>query len=66
MIIPRGSKHNQFEDQIPDPLKLEPRWMGTRFEPRPDKPEKLNKPPYRVRSGRPVIKAAKTNPENWA
>jgi primase-polymerase (primpol)-like protein len=38
--------------------------MGTRFSPRPD--GKLNKPPYRVRSALPIIKADKTDPENRA
>src|SRR5215208_2542628 len=38
--------------------------MGTRFERRKD--GKIDKPPYRVVSGLPVIKADKTNPENWA
>jgi len=38
--------------------------MGTRFERRKD--GKTDKRPYRVVSGLPVIKADKTNPENWA
>src|SRR5215208_1892724 len=38
--------------------------MGTRFERRKD--GKTDKPPYRVASGLPAIKADKTNPENWA
>jgi hypothetical protein len=38
--------------------------MGTRFQDRAD--GKLDKPPYRVRAGRPVIQAGKDNPENQA
>jgi len=38
--------------------------MGTRFEKRED--GRVDKPPYRVVPGRPIIKADKTNPENWA
>jgi hypothetical protein len=38
--------------------------MGTRFERRKD--GKTDKPPYRVASGLPAIKADKTNRENWA
>jgi len=38
--------------------------MGTRFERRKD--GKIDKPPYRVVPGKPIIKADKTNPENWA
>src|SRR5215217_405908 len=50
--------------EIPEALKSIPRWMGTRFVVRKD--GKKDKPPYRVVSGLPVIKADKTNPENWA
>jgi primase-polymerase (primpol)-like protein len=38
--------------------------MGTKLRRRPA--GKTDKPPYRVRAGLPVIKADKTNPENWA
>jgi len=37
--------------------------MGTRFERRKD--GKTDKAPYRVVTGLPVVKADKTNPENW-
>jgi hypothetical protein len=39
--------------------------MGTRFGERPGQPGKLDKPPYRIRPGKPPIKADKTNPDNW-
>jgi hypothetical protein len=54
---------NSYAD-IPQKLKSIPRWMGTRFEPRQD--GKLDKPPYRVRVGESVVKADKTDPNNWA
>jgi len=38
--------------------------MGTRFERRKD--GRVDKPPHRVRAGQRVIKADKTDPENWA
>jgi hypothetical protein len=50
-------------ESLPEALRAIPRWMGTRFERRKD--GKTDKPPYRVVSGLPVIKADKTNPENW-
>jgi len=50
--------------EIPEALTRIDRWMGTRFVVRKD--GKKDKPPYRVVSGLPVIKADKTNPENWA
>jgi DNA-binding MarR family transcriptional regulator len=50
--------------EIPEALRSMRRWMGTRFERRKD--GKTDKPPYRVVSGLPVIKADKTNPDNWA
>jgi putative DNA primase/helicase len=49
--------------EIPEALRSMRRWMGTHFERRKD--GKTDKPPYRVVSGLPVIKADKTNPENW-
>jgi putative DNA primase/helicase len=49
--------------EIPEALRSMRRWMGTRFERRKD--GKTDKPPYRVVRGLPVIKADKTNPENW-
>ena len=51
-------------DQIPEALRTRAQWMGTRFAVRKD--GKLDKPPYVVRQGRRIVKAAKTNPENWA
>jgi hypothetical protein len=51
-------------ESLPEALRTKPQWMGTRFERRND--GKIDKPPYRVVSGLPVIKADKTNPENWA
>jgi putative DNA primase/helicase len=51
-------------ESLPEALRDIPHWMGTRFERRKD--GKTDKPPYRVVSGLPVIKADKTNPENWA
>jgi putative DNA primase/helicase len=50
-------------EALPEALSTIPRWMGTRFERRKD--GKIDKPPYRVVSGLPVIKADKTNRENW-
>jgi putative DNA primase/helicase len=50
-------------EEIPEALKNIDRWMGTRFERRKD--GRTDKPPYRVVSGLPVIKADKTNPANW-
>jgi hypothetical protein len=38
--------------------------MGARFERRGD--GRVDKPPYCVRPGNPIIKADKTDPENWA
>ena len=40
------------------------RWMGTRFEKHDD--GRVDKPPYRVVPDKPIIKADKINPENWA
>ena len=51
---------------VPDDLNRLRRWMGTRFAPRPGKPGKVDKPPHRVRRGQPVVKAAKSEPENRA
>ena len=51
---------------VPDDLNRLRRWMGTRFAPRPGKPGKVDKPPHRVRRGQPVVKASKSEPENWA
>jgi hypothetical protein len=51
-------------ESLPEALRDIPHWMGTRFERRKD--GKTDKRPYRVVSGLPVIKADKTNPENWA
>jgi transposase len=48
----------------PKKLQRIPHWMGTRVERKPN--GQLNKPPYRVRDGMQVIKAAKTNSDNWA
>src|SRR5829696_5045196 len=48
--------------QTPRKLKALNQWMGTIFERRPD--GKTNKSPYRVRSGRPIIKADKTDSAN--
>jgi putative DNA primase/helicase len=50
-------------ESLPEALRTIPHWMGTRFERRKD--GKTDKPPYRVASGLPAIKADKTNPENW-
>jgi DNA-binding MarR family transcriptional regulator len=50
-------------ESLPETLRAIPHWMGTRYERR--KGGKIDKPPYRVVSGLPVIKADKTNPENW-
>ena len=51
-------------EPLPEALRTIPHWMGTRFERRKD--GKTDKPPYRVASGLPAIKADKTNRENWA
>lgn len=61
-----ASANLAFPDELLAQLKALPHWMGTRTEPRPGKPGKLDKPPYRVRPGLSVIKADKTNPENWS
>jgi putative DNA primase/helicase len=53
-------------NELPEALRNMRRWMGTRLQPRKGKPGKLDKPPHRVVSGRPIIKAGKTDPENWA
>ena len=66
MIIRHDTPQHQPEDQIPEELKRHQAWMGTRFETRPGKPGKLDKPPHRVRNGLPVVKAAKTDPKNRA
>ena len=50
-------------ESLPETLRAIPHWMGTRYERRKD--AKIDKPPHRVVSGLPVIKADKTNPENW-
>jgi hypothetical protein len=50
-------------EEIPEALRSMRRWMGTRFERR--KGGRIDKPPYRVVSGLPAIKADKTKPENW-
>jgi putative DNA primase/helicase len=50
-------------ETLPEALRSIPHWMGTRLERRKD--GKTDKAPYRVVSGLPVIKADKTNPENW-
>src|SRR5215218_2780872 len=63
MIIRRDWLEDQPENNIPEKLKSLP-WMGTRFERRAD--GKLNKPPYRVRTGRSVVKAGCNDPKNWA
>jgi hypothetical protein len=69
VIVPQTSQqytHAAARDprEAPEALKQQHKCMGTKLEPRSD--GKLNKPPYRVRAGLPVIKADKTNPENWA
>jgi putative DNA primase/helicase len=51
-------------DSFPGALRAIPRWMGTRFEQREG--GRVDKPPYRVVPGKPIIKADKTHPENWA
>jgi putative DNA primase/helicase len=60
---PNRSFSSNFSE-IPEVLRSRPRWMGTRFVVRKD--GKKDKPPYRVVSGLPVIKADKTNRDNWA
>jgi putative DNA primase/helicase len=62
-VVKRQSATRNAE--IPEALRSMRRWMGTRFERRKDG-KKTDKPPYRVVSGLPVIKADKTNPEYWA
>jgi putative DNA primase/helicase len=51
-------------EAMPEALRTIPRWMGTRFEKREG--GRVDKPPYRVVPGKPIIKADKTHPENWA
>jgi hypothetical protein len=48
---------------VPEALKAQAAWMGTIFERRAD--GRVNKPPYRIRSGERPRKAAKTDPANW-
>jgi putative DNA primase/helicase len=60
-VVKRQSAPRNAE--IPEALRSMRRWMGTRFERRKD--GKTDKPPYRVVNGLAVIKADKTNPENW-
>jgi hypothetical protein len=49
---------------FPEELKRYRQWMATRLEPRKD--GKVDKPPYRVREGQPIIKADKTDAANHA
>jgi putative DNA primase/helicase len=56
---PRGQHR-----QIPKALRKLPRWMGTRYQARKD--GKRDKPPHRVRRGLSIVKADKTEPDNWA
>jgi putative DNA primase/helicase len=60
---PNRSFSSNFSE-MPEVLRSRPRWMGTRFVVRKD--GNKDKPPYRVVSGLPVIKADKTNPDNWS
>jgi primase-polymerase (primpol)-like protein len=53
-----------FPPGILERLRQRGQWMGTRFESRGD--GKLDKPPYRVRRGLPIVKRDKTNPQAWA
>jgi len=64
MIISHSWLQDQFDNELPEELKRIPAWMGTRLETRPD--GRVNKPPYRVRAGMPVIKAGKDKPKNRA
>jgi hypothetical protein len=61
-IVKRQSSTRAAE--IPEALRSMRRWMGTRFEKRED--GRVDKAPYRVVPGKPIIKADKTNPDNWA
>src|SRR5215203_5066906 len=61
--VAKQQSATRFEE-IPEALRSMRRWMGTRFERRKD--GKTDKPPYRVQAGQRVIKADKTDPENWA
>jgi DNA-binding transcriptional regulator GbsR (MarR family) len=70
MILPNPS-HSHTDALVPEAFKEVPEelkqrncWMGTKLKRRPD--GKLDKPPYRVRAGLPVIKADKTDPQNRA
>ena len=58
-----NSHSNHPVNQTPEELRSTPQWMGSIFEERAD--GKIDKPPYRVRPGQPLIKADKRNPENW-
>jgi len=51
-------------ESLPEAVRDIPHWMGTRFEKRED--GRVDKPPYRVVPGKPIIKADKTHHENWA
>jgi len=61
-VVKRQSSTRTAE--IPQALRSMRRWMGTRFEKRED--GRVDKAPYRVVPGKPIIKADKTNPDNWA
>jgi putative DNA primase/helicase len=50
-------------ESLPEALRAIPHWMGTRFERRED--GRVDKAPHRVRAGQSVVKADKTDPENW-
>jgi|SRR5215216_3856648 len=51
-------------EAIPEALRARRRWMGARLVRRKD--GRTDKPPFRVVSGKPIIKCDKTNPDNWA
>src|SRR4051812_22482552 len=65
MTEPRNTGTAQpLLDNIPTELREAGAWMGTRM--RRKQNGKVDKPPYRVRRGLPVIPGSKTNPEHQA
>jgi putative DNA primase/helicase len=51
-------------ESLPEALRTMSRWIGTRFERREH--GRVDKPPYCVRADKRIVKADKTDPENWA
>jgi NrS-1 polymerase HBD domain len=65
-MLPRPDPEHDshLHENVPEPLKARACWMGTKLSRKPD--GRLNKPPYRVQAGQPMVKADKTNSKNHA